>query len=246
MWKRISAALLDLILVAMVAVGMAFLLSTIFGFDGQMNLVERYEAEYESEYNVNFDIEREDYDQLTEDEQKVYDDAYAAFRLNEDVRRAYNTMNSLIMLIITFGLLLAFLIMELAVPLILGNGQTLGKKIFGIGVVREDGIRLSPMLLFIRTILGKYTVETMLPVFILIMMVFGLMNIAGLIAIVALLILQVVLLIATPTRTPLHDKLAHTVTVDFASQRIFDSLEEKAAYYKRIHEERLHDDGSDR
>ena len=134
---------------------------------------------------------------------------------------------------------IAFLLLEFVVPLLFGNGQTLGKKVFGVAVMREDGVRLSPLLLFARTVLGKYTVETMVPVLILIMIYLNLTGIGGTVIILGMLLVQMVLLIATKARTPLHDKLAHTVTVDFASQMIFESPEAMLAYKQRIHAEQV-------
>ena len=61
----------------------------------------------------------------------------------------------------------------LFVPLKLGNGQTIGKKVFGIGVMRVDGVQLTTIQLFIRTILGKFTLETMIPVYIVLMIFFN-------------------------------------------------------------------------
>ena len=142
-------------------------------------------------------------------------------------------------LIIVFSILVAFLLLELLVPLLLGNGQTLGKKIFGIGVMRIDGVKLSPLLLFIRTVLGKYTVETMVPVLLVVMAVFS-PNAFLMLALIVIGILSVVqlgLLIANSARTPLHDKLAQTVTVDFASQLIFETYDELLAYRKKYNEE---------
>ena len=46
-WKRISAWLLDIILLAMLAVGLAWTLSVLLGYDGQ---AAKLEAVYESEY----------------------------------------------------------------------------------------------------------------------------------------------------------------------------------------------------
>ena len=49
-WKRISAALLDLILLFIVIVGCALLLSVVFGYDSYSETLEgRYEA-IEKEY----------------------------------------------------------------------------------------------------------------------------------------------------------------------------------------------------
>ena len=50
---------------------------------------------------------------------------------------------------------------------------------------------------------------------------------------------EIALILGTKARTPIHDKLAHTVTVDFASQMIFDTPEELLAYKKRIHAEQV-------
>jgi uncharacterized RDD family membrane protein YckC len=140
---------------------------------------------------------------------------------------------------------LGYVLLEFVIPLIFKNGQTVGKKIFGIAVMREDGVRISPMLLFVRTILGKYTVETMLPVFIIVMIFLGAMGIVGVVVLAAILITQIVLLIVTKARTPLHDVLSHTVTVDYASQLIFDSVEDMIAYKKKIHAEQVESEKSD-
>ena len=179
------------------------------------------------------------YDSLSDEERVKYDEAYNAFSKDEEANYLYSMITNLILIITIFSILLGFVLMEFVIPLILKNGQTLGKKIFGIAVMRQDGVRLSPLLLFVRTILGKFTVETMVLLFISVLVVFNLMGIIGIAIIAAILIVQVVLLIVTKARTPLHDVLAHTVTVDFASQMIFDSTEDMIAYKKRIHAEQV-------
>ena len=45
------------------------------------------------------------------------------------------------------------------------------------------------------------------------------------------------MVIASKTNSPIHDMIANTVTVDMASQMIFDSRDEKIEYIKRIHAE---------
>ncbi len=237
MWKRISAALLDVILLATVAVGVAFLLSTVLNFDGYEDQLEQCRARYEIDWGLDFDISAEEYQALPEETRALYDQAWEAFAVDPDANHAYGMMMSLALLIVTFGLLVAFLLLEWLVPLLLGNGQTLGKKVFAIAVMRADSVRLSPLLLFVRTVLGKYTVETMVPVLIAIMIAFGSMGIVGIIVIGGLLILQLILLAATRAHTPIHDLLAHTVTVDIQSQRIFDSPEALLEYKKKLHAE---------
>ncbi|MBR0443075.1 MAG: RDD family protein [Clostridia bacterium] len=238
MWKRISAFLFDIILLATVAVGLAFVLSSVLGYERQVDQLEQCYSVYETEYAIDFDISAEDYAALTDEQLAVYDEALAALSADQTFMHTYSLLINLTLIIITFSILLACLIFEFLIPLLFGNGQTLGKKIFGIGVMRADGVRLSPMLLFVRTVLGKYTVEIMLPVLIVIMIYFGYVGILGTALLVLLALIQFVLLLVTPARTPLHDKLAQTVTVDFASQMIFDSLETLLEYKKRLQEER--------
>ena len=235
LWKRISALLFDFILLVIVVVGAALLLSTVLNYDSFSDELKAIEAKYEQKHNVSFDISSDEYDALDEDGQKLLKDAYADFAHDKEAVRLYDLLLNLTLIIVTFAILIGYLLLEFVVPLLLGNGQTLGKKIFGIGVMREDGVKLSPLLLFTRTVLGKFTVETMIPVMIVIMFVFQVLNTVGLIVLIALLGIQVVLICATTARTPIHDKLAHTVTVDIASQRIFDSPEELLAYKQKLH-----------
>lgn len=237
MLKRISAALFDFIILSMVVVGIALLLSVLLGYDGYTDQMQKTYDRYESEYSIDFEIPAEEYEALTEEQKKAYDDAFAALNADEEFRNVYTMVINLTLIIITFSILISYLILEFFIPIILKNGQTLGKKIFGIGVMRADGVKLSPLFLFIRTVLGKFTVETELPVLIVVMIYFNSASIVGVMIILLLAVAQIVLLIATRERTPIHDMLAQTVTVDITSQMIFDSREEMLEYKKKIHAE---------
>ena len=54
----------------------------------------------------------------------------------------------------------------------------------------------------------------------------------------ALLIAQVILVLVTKNHSLLHDLMAGTVVVDYASQRIFQSTQELVEYQKKIAAER--------
>ena len=237
MWKRMSAALFDGILTVIVAIGAAFLISALLGYESHTQQLESYYQAYEQQYGVSLDITGTEYEALPQDARAAYDTALQALSADAQVNYTYTLLINLTFIIITFGILIGILVFELLIPLLLGNGQTLGKKIFAIAVMREDGVKLSPPLLFARTVIGKYTVETMIPVLTVVMMYFGVMGTLGVLVLLALTVMQVILLIITKANTPLHDKLAHTVTVDIASQRIFDSTEELLAYKQRVHAE---------
>lgn len=232
MWKRISAALFDGILLGMLAVGLAFLLSVILGYDGHVAQLETRYAEYEAQYGIALDITSADYDAMTEEERGLYETALAAFAEDREAGYLYSLLINLTLVIITFGILLSFLILELTVPLLFGNGQTLGKKVFGIGVMHVSALKITPQMLFIRTVLGKYTLETMIPVLLMLMIFFGIVGMAGTAVILLLAAVQVVLLAATRTRSAIHDLLAQSVTVDLASQMIFENAEARMNYIK--------------
>ena len=140
-------------------------------------------------------------------------------------------------MIISLSMLIAFLILEFIVPLIFKNGQTLGKKIFGIAVMRVDGVKIPAFQLFIRAVLGKYTIETMVPLFIIMLFLMGTLGITGPIVILLLIVLQIVVMVVSKTNSPIHDLLAVTVVVDINTQMIFDSTAEMIEYKKKRAEE---------
>ena len=237
MWKRLSAALFDSIILFTVIVGMALLLSTALGYDAYVDRLGELEQQYGDEFGVDLDITLEELKALSEEERQVYEAADKAYSQDPDVIYTYNMMLSMAMVIVTFAILLGYLLLEFLVPLLLKNGQTLGKKLFGIGVMRVDNVRLPAVLLFARTVLGKFTIGTMIPVYVVIMIIFGRLGMFGTVLIGALLLVQAILFFGTHAHTPIHDKLAGTVTVDLASQMIFDSPEALLEYKKRIHAE---------
>jgi uncharacterized RDD family membrane protein YckC len=174
---------------------------------------------------------------MTEEERAAFDAEYHAFASSPEVSRLNMLIINLTLVITAFGILIAYLIFELLIPLKLGNGQTVGKKIFGIAVMRVDSVRISSFQFTVRTVLGKYTVETMLPVLLILLFFFGVMPLMCAVGILLLLFLQIAFLIGTRHRTPIHDLMAGTVTVEMSSQMIFDTSEDLIAHQKRVHEE---------
>ncbi len=237
LWKRISAGLFDFILIAILAVGAAALLSVAFGYNTHnQNLTDAY-ARYEAQYGVQFQMTQTEFEALSQQEQDAYYEAYDALIADEEVIYLYNLVLNITLLIITFGILLAVLVLEFGVPMLLKNGQTLGKKIFGIALMRVDGVKLTGVQLFIRTVLGKFTVEIMIPVYILIMIFFNSIGLVSVVILGALLVGQILSMTLSKTGGLLHDTIAATVAVDMASQRIFDTPEDKLEYIKRLHAE---------
>lgn len=237
-WKRFAAWMFDAILMGILAVGLGFLLSVLLGYNGYSETVDRAYTRYGAEYGVTFEITQSEYEAMSEEARQNYNDAYAALTADGEAMRAYNMMLTLSLVITTFGILLAILIWEFALPLALGNGQTLGKKIFSLGLIRSDGVRVNPMQLFTRAVLGKFAIETMIPVYILLMLFWGTMDLTGTMVLFALLAAEIICLIVTRTNSALHDLLAGTVVVDIGSQMVFRTTEDLIAYQKKVAAER--------
>jgi uncharacterized RDD family membrane protein YckC len=126
--------------------------------------------------------------------------------------------------------LVTHLILFFAVPLFFKNGQTLGKKMFGLGVMRTNFTKLTSPILFARSIVGLYAMETMAPLLFTVMIFYGMLGGVGVITIGLIFALQILVMSVTKTNSSIHDLLADTVVIDFASQKIFDTEEELAAY----------------
>ncbi len=236
-WKRISALLLDIIVVSIAAVLFAVLFSLIFGYDGKLEAYEEIRTSIEEQYGISFPTTEQEYNAFDEEMKARYDAASGDERAADAMRLSMLLIN-LEVLIVTFSLLLAILIFEFVLPLILKHGRTLGKRVFGLAVMRNNFVKASGPVMFIRAILGKYAIETMIPAFILInIFFFGKVDILMLILLVLVPIVNLVLIIATKNNCPIHDLIAMTVVVDFDSQKIFDTEAEMIAYKTAKHEE---------
>lgn len=232
LWKRLAAWMLDVIVIAMIAVGCAVVLSWALNYD---SYVDAYQAKNDY-YIQKYDLAELDLNgELTEEQIKLVNEADAQMRSDAEANRLYNTVINMNLVIVTFSLMLGTLIPEFVVPLLFGNGQTLGKKAFSLGLIRNDSVKVNNLQLFARTLLGKFTIETMIPAYILLMIFFGNMGMFGWMFIGALLIAQLICVGVTNGNCAIHDLLAGTIVVDIASQQTFKSTDELIAYTKRIH-----------
>ncbi len=232
--KRASAFLLDIILLVVFACGFGVAVSQVTNFDSYFETLDDIRVRYETQYGVSFDDMS---GEMTEEEKAVYDAIDKALREDQEYIHCFNMILSLSMVIVSLGLLLSYLSLEFVVPLILKNGQTLGKKVFGIALMRCDGVKVSTFALFVRALLGKYTLETMIPVLILMMMFMGTIGIVGPLVLLGILVIEIVLMIRSHTNSTIHDYLAVTVAVDLSSQMIFNTPEEMLEYKKQVQAE---------
>ena len=265
-WKRISAFLCDAVCIIFVSCAMALLLIWVTGINNHAaTMTERRDAIItEAGYVLPDDVETtedgdgntiiltpkeniypdssEDVENLTDEQKERYYATEELIRNDERYSKAQMIFINLSLIIITVSILSAFLIFEILIPLLLKNGQTLGKKVFGVAIMRADGVRIPTALLFLRSIVCKFTLETMVPVMAIVgAVLFQWWVMAG-ILVIGILGLQIILFLATKEHTPIHDICTYTVAVDMGSQKIFGSAEEKAEYIAMIQRERAEDD----
>lgn len=238
-WKRASAGLLDFILTMILATGFMFLLSLAVGTNGYTEQYQARQEIYEEKYGVSFDEidTTEKYEALSEEERKVFDTAFNEFATDEEAVYLYNMLFHSTIMTISIGILLAFAVLEFILPLVFKNGQTIGKKVFGIAVMRLDHVKITAPFLFVRNILGKYTVETMIPIILIILIAYNMVGAMGPIIIALVLLSNIIMMIVTKTNSGIHDMLASTVVVDLSSQMIFDSPEAVLEYKQKVHAE---------
>ena len=251
--KRISAGLLDFILTLIIATGAFFLLSSIFNYDGMFDDYElRYNVlteEIKVEYGIDFiaisEMTEEEYNEFykkleTENRIKDLEAAQECLSTDSELSSKFEKIFVFTIMIVTFGILIAYLIVEFVVPLFLKNGQTLGKKIFGICLMMDNGVRVRTLPLFVRTVLGKFTIETMIGVYCFIMLfLFRVVNgfsLILLLLVVAILISQIITMIVSKKNCLIHDLMAYTVVVDKESQMIFNTEEELMKYKQDLAE----------
>ena len=257
--KRLSAQLLDLILIAVLATGVIFVISLICNYSSEEELATQYYTEWEDfrkeyvgeiaqYYGFTYEEDGDTYT-ITKDgevsslgelmqklsdsngEDSVMKEAYDAFKALTPVAKVnlqYRYVYSLLFTMTSIGILLSYIILEFIIPIILKNGQTIGKKIFGICLVRSDCVKITNLSLFARTLLGKYVIETMFPILLAFLFFFGGLGILAIILFAALELLNIILFFVTKNRTPIHDLIAGTVATDIKLQMIFQSSEELA------------------
>ena len=235
--KRAAACLLDVILLVVLATGIGMVLSAVVNYDSYNEALTQCQTSYEAKYQVSFDLTQEEFAAMTEAEQKYINDAYADFANDPAAIYNYNMVINLSLVILSLAVLLSYLALDFAVPLLFGNGQTLGKKMFSIALMRESGVQVNSVNLLIRTLLGKFTFETMIPLLLVLMMFWFSIGIVGPMVILGILIVEVWLMISSKTNSTIHDKLGQTIVVDMQTQRIFSSDLELQAYKARAHEE---------
>ena len=232
--KRIAAWIVDIILIIVVATGIALFTSLVYGYDNYND--KCYEK------NIEYGIYVEDpYGKIEFNDKKyiIYTDTPGATETeylarieerNNDVefREAYSKMSVGQVLIVTSGIVGSVLIFECIIPLCLKHGRTIGMKFFDIGYVTDEGIDVDFKTVFIRFLFGKLIVGGLIPYSGLMLALFipTYYTLVGLVALFGVPILNLLLLCITPEKRGIHDFIAKCIPVDNTCQIYFKTTEE--------------------
>ena len=226
--KRLFAFLLDLILASIVVAGCYYFLSSVLGIDRYGEKYNERLAYYEAEYGVDFDVD--DYASMDEAGKANYKAAVDAMNADEAANSAIRTSYALTFGVLGGGILLSVILLEFAVPLLLKDGRTLGKRLFGLGVMRTSALRITAPVLFVRGVIGKGIFEFMLPVLLIVTAGAGITGIFGIVLLGVMIVSEIVAVAKSRTNSFLHDLLSDTVVIDWDSQLIFSDEAQLKAY----------------
>ncbi len=207
--------------------------------DGKQGIAEYYGFTYEEDENGGYTVSKDGIGKSLDDVLLALDasegkdeataEAYTAYKAlppAQIVNAQYRYVYTMLFMMVSIGILLSYLLLEFALPLIFKNGQTIGKKVFGICLVRPDCVKITALSLFARTVLGKFAIETMFPVLLVFLFFFSHLGWLAIVLFAGIILLNVVMYFTSRNRTPIHDLLAGTVAVDMRLQRIYASEEE--------------------
>lgn len=233
--KRLSAFILDSILLLIIATGIAYVSSLIFNVDAHQAKLQEYYDYYEETYNVKFDLTAEEFERLAPEEKAHYAEVEEILANDTKVVKEFNLVINLTLIVLFIGVLFAVLVVEFIIPLFLHNGQTIGKKIFAICLVNSNSVKITNVQLFVRALIGKFVVELMIPIYLIVMIFYGIIGSFGIIILCGILLLQIILLIFSQNKTLIHDVFAFTVVADKQTQMIFNSEGELIKYKEMMH-----------
>ena len=215
--KRFAAWILDNLLIVVLTVGCCVSMSKIVGYEQNNQALDAVFAKYEAQYGVTFDVSEEAYMAMTDAERANYDAAYEALSTDPEALQGYGRMMGMTLIIAAVSCFLPLFVWEFLLPLCLGSGQTLGKKVFSLSVVRKNFAPITGKQLFFRSVLGKYAIETMIPLFIMLLFFWGAISLATLGILLALVCIQFLCIAMTKNHTAIHDVIAGTRVVDTGS-----------------------------
>lgn len=222
MTKRFSALLTDIFVFAILFLLTARLFSVLFGYDGGRHSLDAAYQAYADKYGISLNITEEEFEKLSDEKKELYYLADAEIAKDGELNALYKRVTLLGLSTLTASILLSCIITELIIPLVLKNGQTLGKKAFGIALTDKNSRKIKKSSLFIRAMLGKFLLGYLLLALCLYMMLFGIFTPFPSLILILVFFFNATLCLFTKNKVSLSDILSGTVVCDLECQIIRD------------------------
>lgn len=116
MLKRIPAWMLDIILLITLATGLITGLSYVLDMDTHTRELDAIYVRYEEEFDVDFAKTEGEFAVMSEEELARYEAAAEALSNDAEAKKAYEMVLNLTLVMLSGGILAAFLLLEFAVP----------------------------------------------------------------------------------------------------------------------------------
>ena len=232
--KRIGAFLLDFMLLVILIVFATSLLTHAMNVNKHIenikvitDEIEENKEYYEEKYQLKLDITDEEFNTMTEEEKIACNEAWSKMYNETGLTKLENKVVSLYILAITCGALIAILLTEVLVPALMKHGRTLGKRAFGLAVMRKNCVKIHPVQMVARALLGKFTICLMFPIYAIVF--YGLNSMPGKVILVVVLGAQLIAMGVSKNNAAIHDLIVGTTVVDYDSQMIYENEEELQA-----------------
>lgn len=219
--KRAASFLLDVILLMIAFVGFLFLFSAVFNYDEINNALDKIYLDY----GVMIPNESTEGYKFCNIEEESCLQAMQLLDKEPTFQQLFIQRQRILIIMPVLSILLALLIFSFIIPLILKNGQTIGKKLFQIGYVSKSEVRIRPIQLFIKFLFGEFIINGVMCILGLYYIFWG-NGFVGIFLIFAVLIGNVVCFGLTKNKTFLADGLANMFPIDMQEQMLFDTIEE--------------------
>jgi uncharacterized RDD family membrane protein YckC len=218
--KRFSAFLTDIFVFAILFLLTARLFSALFGYDSGRHSLEAAYQSYADKYGISLDITEEEFEKLSSSQKELYYLADEEIAKDSDLNALYKRITILGISTLTASILLSCIISELIIPLFLKNGQTLGKKAFGIALTDKSSRKIKNSALFIRAMLGKFLLGYFLFALCIYMTLFGIFTPFPSLILILVFFFNAILCLLTKNKISLADILSGTVVCDLECQII--------------------------
>lgn len=221
--NRIAAFIIDAILLVILLTGILYLSSVVFHYDAHLAALE---SEYIKEGFLVLNPETNKYEYLSETASN-YQVVLESIKNNKIIISEQNFLNSYTSQAPIACIAIVLFITEFIVPLFLGNGQTVGMKVFKIALISNNNIKISPLQLFARCLIGKIAILGVIPMFGVSFILFNPTGgLLGTLIIIVILIIQITAIMKNKNHAGIQDIIAQVYPVNYSETVIYRNKKE--------------------